>query len=225
MTRLTPSIVALLMLAGCPSGASTSLPIGGPEPVPQTDAVPPLLPAPAPVLTNSERELISDLTMAMYVDEFEVRRLAAEELGTIGPDARGAMPELIRCAAADKDEEPVASCAHSIILVADASDTHALATLVYDFQLPLATKERALSALGELGGLATPAIATIYLDACVRGASATTAAAAEHLDKTARMALGQLARSPASARSYLSDERHGACGQSGAEAVSVIAAR
>jgi hypothetical protein len=170
--------------------------------------------------------MIDDLTMAMYVDDFEVRRLAAEELGSIGPDARGALPELIRCAAAQGNKaEPIASCAHSIVLIASGADANALLALAGDFQLPLEIKERALAAIGDLGGLATAALATIYLDACERSPSATSAGAADHLDRTARLALAQLARSPASARTYLEDERHGACGRTGADAVAVIARR
>ncbi len=165
------------------------------------------------------RQQLDDLIVAMYIDDLETRRAAAEKLGAIGADAREALPELIRCTAGKDKEEPRQACAYAIVAIASGHAPAAMDALLAAFRLPLAEKEAALPVIGELGGLATPALATLYVDACERMQTVTNKDAHNHFATTRQLTLGQLAKAPASAIAYLERDENGACGQQGADAL------
>ena len=208
---------ALALLAGCPSQSST--PVAKPTVVGNKieDRLPVVKPAPLP---QGTRARLNELIVAMYIDDIDVRRDAAEELGHLGADAREALPELINCAgAASNADEPRDACAHSIVVIASGHVPVAMDALVAAFRIPLAEKEAAVPTIGELGGLATPALATLYLDACERMQTVSTPDAQNHLATTRQLMLKELARAPASAIEFFEREDSGACGLQGADAL------
>ncbi len=170
-------------------------------------------------LDASARQQLDDLIVAMYIDDISIRRDAAEKLGSMGADAREALPELIRCTAAKDKKEPRQACAHAIVAIASGHAPAAMGALLAAFRLPLSEKEAALPIIGELGGLATPALATLYIDACERMQTVTNQAAHNHLATTRQLTLGQLAKAAASAIAYFERDENGVCGQQGADAL------
>ena len=187
MNRLL--VPVLIAAAGCASTRAAS-PVSPTAPAASRPA------EPAPSELDAE---VGALVMRMYADDFHLRRSAARQLGALGGRAAPALPELVACAATEPRaagevpgdlavREPREECAAAIAAVS-AEDPGAL---VAALAVPLATKQRALSALAGVGAKAAPGAAAVYLDACDRYAGASDAAVRRHLAATAAAALAVL---------------------------------